>query len=98
MDWKEIIKENDRYKNFTILDEPIEFKDLFKDEDIKTVQLHSIETYTVADVTVIGGFCGSFKWKNNSIESIDNDSYTARMLVYGYERFNNGVDVLVKSW
>lgn len=40
-----IIKKEDRYKDFTILEKPIKFKDLFKDVDFDVVQLHSTQVY-----------------------------------------------------
>ena len=98
-DWKKIIKEYERYKNFTILDKPVKFRELFHGKDIETVQLHSIEVINIGfNVKGIIGFSGVFSWKNDTIESIDHDSYTDMMLVYGYELNNDILDILVKDW
>ena len=105
-DFREIIQDMDRYKDFTILDNPVLFKDMFANRNIDVVQLHSIQV----DNDRICGFCGSFEWKDNKIIPHDGDSYTADMLVYGYNWWgdatteNNeyvevlGLDILVLEW
>ena len=40
---KDILIKSDRYKDFILLDKPIIFKELFKDEDFDVVQLHSTQ-------------------------------------------------------
>ena len=95
-DWKEIVKNNDRYENFVIVDEPKPFKEMFKDQDISCVQTHST---TVVDENTLVGFSGAFEWKDNKIISLDGDSYSENMIVLGYEWFENegkkGLDVLI---
>lgn len=105
---KDIIKNIDRYKNFTLLDKPIKFKDLYKDENIELVQIHSIESFNIqgTDKKDIVGFCGVFKWENNNIISLDGDSYSENMKVLGYDWWSNedehiekGLDILVgEDW
>ena len=98
---KEIIKNSDRYSEFTLLDEPIPFKDLFKDENFDCVQLHSAQIFSYKNgIKDIVGFCGAFSWMNNVIKSLDGDSYNDSVAVLGYERFtikdkNNCIDTLV---
>ena len=83
--------QDERYKRFVILDNPVEFKDLFIDHDIPCVQLHSLHAVD----NIIVGFCGVFKWENNEIIPLDGDSYNKHVLVYGYEWFDQGIDILV---
>ena len=94
-----LLKNNERYKGFTILDEPVKFNKFFVDKNIDTVLLHSIEICDDGDIL---GFCGACKWKNNTLTPIDHDTYYEDMLVYGYEWWENkeeginvGLDILV---
>jgi len=96
---KHILSNLSRYKNFTILDEPIAFNTLFRDKDFSTVQLHSIETCGDDDIV---GFCGVVSWIDEELTPLDHDSYYPSMKVYGYEEWNkNGetmLDILVFDW
>lgn len=98
---KEIIKNSTRYNEFTLLDEPVSFKELFKNENFDCVQLHSTQILTCKDGTKdIVGFCGAFSWINNVVKSLDGDSYNDSFAVLGYKRFvsqdeNNCIDILV---
>lgn len=98
---KEIIKNSDRYNKFTLLDEPISFEELFKDENFDCVQLHSTHIFSYKNgVQDIVGFCGVFSWINNDIKSLDGDSYSDNFKVIGYERFTTQdkdkcIDILV---
>ena len=99
-DLKKIIKNNDRYKDFTLLETPVRFKDMQADNDIQVVQLHSIESCGENDIV---GFCGAFSWINNTLASLDGDSYSDETLVYGYDWFKNMsgdrcLDILVEEW
>lgn len=104
MNWKEVVKQDDRYKSFTLLDNPKPFNVLYDGQDIDYVQVHSIQTYTykeetTKEKTAIVGFCGAFLWKNNQIVSIDNDTYNPDMIIYGYDWFDykgdKALDILV---
>lgn len=95
-----IVKKNPRYEDFTFLEIPIRFKDMQADNNIKVVQLHSIEPVGADDIV---GFCGVCSWIDNTIAPLDGDSYSAEMLVYGYEWFDDNdygrcLDILVKEW
>ena len=95
-DWKEIIKNDDRYEDFTIVDNPTKFKDMFSDLTIECVQLHLTQVWGESIV----GFCGAFKWKDNKIIPLDGDSYSADVLVLGYDWFTDDdgmlcLDILV---
>lgn len=98
---KEIIKNSTRYNEFTLLDEPVSFKEMFKNENFDCVQLHSAQILTRKDGTKdIVGFCGAFSWINNVVKSLDGDSYNDGFAVLGYKRFvsqdeNNCIDILV---
>ena len=89
---KKIIKQ-ERYKDFTLLSNPIPFYDWADGEDFELVQLHSLMPSGENDIV---GFCGIFSWKNNKLKNLDGDSYDEKMLVYGYHLFeDNKVDILV---
>ena len=95
--WKQIVKVTERYKTFTILEEPKKFRDMFRDQDIPVVQLHSVQVY--GDGSDIVGFCGVFQWKDNAITPIDGDIYSQDVEVLGYEWFEHQgekcLDILV---
>lgn len=102
-----IIKNSDRYKDFTLLDEPIVFRDLFPGEDFDCVQVHSTQTFDLPNGGKdIIGFAGVFKYIGGIVSSLDRDSYSDTFQVIGYERFDNeaygvknGIEVLVgKGW
>lgn len=78
-----IIKESERYKDFTVLDKPKSFKDLFAGKDITLVQVHSSEV--MGDDII--GFCGVFEWKKDRLISLDGDSYNPEMTVLAYSYF-----------
>lgn len=91
---KEILDRNERYKNFTYLEEPIPFNVLFKRKRIKEVQVHSSTIYHDSIV----GFCGRFKLKDGKIVPLDFDSYNDDMRVIGYEWTDKGMlDILVEG-
>lgn len=97
-----LTKENNRYKDFILLDTPIPFNKMWKDKNINIVQLYCIEP---CGENHIVGFCGQCAWKNNTIYPLDDDSYYSSMLVYGYkwvsnkkEGINKGLDILVYDY
>jgi hypothetical protein len=99
---KNIIKNLDRYSDFILLENPVQFDILFKDRKFDVVQVHST---SLVDENNIVGFCGVFEWNNNTIISLDGDSYNKFMNVIGYEEFTNkeeniqtGIDILVENW
>ena len=75
-----------KYKRFTRLIEPLPFNEVFKNTNIELVQVHCIEWCMPSDII---GFCGTFKYENNEIISLDGDSYNKEALVYGYNWFEN---------
>jgi len=83
-DWKNIAKKSERYKRFFFLEKPVPFDELFKNRDIRVVQVHSAEVFEGELV----GFCGGFEWKDGQVISRDGDSYNKGMKVLGYEWFN----------
>lgn len=95
MNWMEIIQKLPRYKDFTIVEEPIKFKDMFVGQNIDLVQLHSTEV--VFDTIV--GFCGVFQWHDNKLLPLDGDSYSENVIVLGYDWFEHDgkkcLDILV---
>lgn len=101
---KKIIKHSERYKDFILLDNPISFKDFFKDKDFDVVQIHSGEMFDVPgekEKTIVG-FCGMFSWQNNILKPLDGDIYSPSMDIIGYKEFSNeeekintGLDILV---
>ena len=104
IDLKTLKENNERYKDFIILDNPVKFCELFDSKKytcIPCVQLHCIDT-CCNNYTDIVGFCGEFKWENGKIISLDHDSYYDDTLVYGYSWFNRDdklmLDILVDEW
>lgn len=103
-DLRKIIRKNNRYKNFTLLENPVKFCDMQAGNNIDMVQIHSTQTFgNPADLHIVG-FAGQFSWKDNTIIPLDGDSYNPEMTVYGYEWFENkekginrGLDILVDS-
>jgi len=93
---KEKIRNIDRYCSFTVLDTPQVFRSFFAGKDFDVVQLHSL--YPVDDGIV--GFCGVCSWESGKLKSLDGDSYSEEMTVYGYrewsdEEASKGLDILV---
>lgn len=104
---REIIKNSERYENFTLLDKPVAFRDLFPGEDFDCVQLHSTQVFDLPNGGKdIIGFAGAFKYIGGTVSSLDGDSYSDTFQVLGYERFDNeeygvknGIEVLAgKGW
>ena len=91
-DWKEIVKNDERYKDFVVLDTPVLFREMFADQNIPRVQLHSIQMYETPKTKGIVGFCGVFRWEKNTIIPLDGDSYSEDTMVYGYEWFTHEGD------
>jgi len=87
-DWKKIIKNSERYRDFTILDEPMSFKEFATNHgDIDLVQIHSAEVIKIGDYYDLAGFAGHFSWKNNTLTPLDGDSYNENMTVLAYDWF-----------
>lgn len=85
-DWEKVVKNSERYSDFTILDEPMSFKEFATDHgDIDLIQIHSTEMMNGYDDII--GFVGQCRWVNNTLESIDGDTYTEDMTVLGYDWF-----------
>ena len=95
------VKKLERYKDFTFLSTPVNFDKFFKNKAYDVVQIHDITPIKKGSDEVIG-FCGVFKWDGKNIKSIDHDSYTPDMLIYGYDEFTNNdekcLDILVVDW
>ena len=100
---KDLLKNLERYKNFTLLEDAVAFNEFFAGKDIPVVQIHDATTIG-SDHDDILGFCGVFAWENNKIQALDGDSYTADMQMIGYNWFEADgrkcLDILVTpgSW
>ena len=96
---EKILKESGRYKDFTLLEKPEPFNKFFTDKNYPIVQVHSTQIFETSGKKDIVGFYGQFEWKDNKITSLDGDSYSETMLVFGYEEFDCeediGIDILV---
>ena len=88
-DWKEIVKNSERYSDFIILDEPMSFKEFATDHgDIDLVQVHSTSVMELSNGECdIVGFAGQFRWRNNRLIPLDGDTYNEDMTVLGYDWF-----------
>ena len=94
---KDILAANERYSDFTLLDSPVPFSEWAKDKDFPAVQVHDTTVYEWDGGADIVGFAGAFAWEDNQITSLDGDTYNPDMPVIGYEKFDGGVDILVKG-
>ena len=92
---KDYVLSLERYKDCIILDTPVKFCELFKNEDIPYIQEHDVKRYDWGIV----GFSGIWSWINGKCKSLDGDSYSADILVYGYRWFEKEgskyLDILV---
>ncbi len=93
----DVVRKNERYKDFTYLEKPIPFQELYKNKELPLVQVHDIEWEQ--GMKGFAGFCGSFSWKDGVITPEDHDTYNENMLVYGYHEFETqdeerGLDIL----
>ena len=84
---KKILTSDERYSDFTLLDDPVRFDQFFADQHIQLVQVHSTQ---IVHEKYIVGFCGQFAWKDNVLISIDGDTYNPGMTVLGYDWFEDG--------
>ena len=96
-DWRTVVANNDRYKNFSIFDSPVSFRETFKGRDIPYVQFHSVQT--IGDNDIIG-FCGTCKWAGNKFIPVYRESYEEDIPIFGYDWFKyeqnrDCLDVLV---
>lgn len=106
---KLLLQNSDRYEGFDVLEKPIPFREFAEKfaegTDIELIQLHDTTPVSEKYPNEIVGFCGVCAWKDGALVSLDGDSYSDEMLVYGYEWFTNegegiekGLDLLVKEW
>lgn len=88
---REELLQDAQFKDYTILDTPQKFSELFCDQDYIVVEL--VNTIKLVDDEKVlygnGRFQGSFMWLNNEVMSLDGDSYEPDMTVYGYMEFSN---------
>lgn len=84
---KKILTADDRYSDFTLLENAEPFNTLFADQHIALVQVHSTQ---IIDDNYIVGFCGQFAWKDNILTPLDGDTYNPKMDVWGYDWFDDG--------
>lgn len=95
------IKNNPRYEDYIFLDEPVWFEEYFNDKDYPIVQIHDINPISSRLPDPIG-FVGRFRWKANEIISLDGDSYTSHMLIYGLDEFEyegqTCLNILTDRW
>ena len=110
-DIKKYISSDERYKNFILLHDGEDLIDLLKHvlrvDNIPLIQVHSIEPVEDDKGKIINivGFVGQCAYKDGEIISLDGDSYSPKMTVYGYEWFDYnttevdglglGLDILV---
>lgn len=99
--YMKFIREIERYNGFALLDTPQKFNEMFKNKDFNAVQTFSITKTVLGDLLDVG-FCGQFKWENNTLTPLDGDSYNEEVLVMGYEEWSskkkgvkNGLNILV---
>lgn len=88
---REELMQDVRFKDYTILDTPQKFSELFRNQDYLIVELVNTIKLVVDEKVLYGNgrFEGSFMWINNEIMSLDGDSYDPDMTIYGYMEFSN---------
>lgn len=102
-----IAKTNERYDDFVPIMDPFSghtntpFSTFFKNDRYHIVQVYDLSIIPSADDIV--GFAGQFRWENNQMTSLDGDSYSPDMTIWGYEIFrdddgNTCLDVLTCDW
>ena len=85
-----IIKNDTRYRDFTLCDPAKPFCDMPEfDKDIAVVQLHSLQIFDCEQGKSIVGFCGCFEWKDHKAIALDGDSYSETVHVFGYHWFES---------
>lgn len=93
---EELLK-NPLYKNYTLMDKPLKFSELFRSQNFEVVELRSIIKLDSESMDKCGRFCGSFGWIDNKLKSLDGDSYNSDMIVYGYMSFENPEACIIKG-
>ena len=76
-----------RKPDCTFLDRPAEFFELFKNKNFNLVKL-----YDIRYMREIGTHLGEFKWENNTLTSLDKDSYDIHMKVHGYREYTYHIE------
>lgn len=100
---RELIERLPRYKGFTLLDESKPFNEFFEDQSFDCVQVHCV-TPMESHPDDVYGWCGSFSWNDNTLKSLDGDSYNEKVMVLGYMEFTNpeagvtkGLEILAEN-
>ena len=93
------LKNSERYKNFTFLQNPEPFDKLFDKKPYTFVQIHDM---TPAGDDIVG-FAGICSWDGKTLIAADGDSYTKDMTVCGFSEFkdenkNLCLDILSNNW
>ena len=88
---QKLVENTGRYHGFTLLDTPKPFREVFKDQNVELIQLHSITKIDEDEngVPQVIGFVGVCKWEDNKLSPLDGDSYCEDMTIYGYNWFSN---------
>ena len=81
---RNLIMQDERYKNFKLLDNPMKFSELFADYDDIKVETHSTGIWEIDGKKSLVGFCGIFKWKDKKAVPLDGDSYNKDVTIFGY--------------
>ena len=98
---KQLLRNNERYKDYYFLTKPCRFDELFGDQDFDAVQLHWVRpiSFPDGDDCDIVGYCGAFEWRGGEAIPLDGDDYSPHVLIYGYQYFEfndkDGLDILV---
>ena len=103
-----IAKTNERYDDFVFTKDSFLgptstlFRVFANDDRYHIVQIYDLTIDPYADDDIMG-FVGQFRWENNKITSLDGDSYSPYMTIWGYKIFrdddgNTCLDVLTCDW
>ncbi len=97
---KRIAEMQKRYRQFVLMDNPAPFCNtpLFS-EKYECIQIHDVTPVGEDDII---GFAGRCRIRDGKLVSLDGDSYSPEMIVFGYKEFENEngicLDLLVDEW
>lgn len=102
-----IAETNEKYDDFIPIIEPFSgstnrlFSTFANDDSYHIVQVYDLSIIPSADDII--GFAGQFRWENNTITSLDGDSYNPDMTIWGYKIFRDDeghtcLDILSNDW
>ena len=92
------LKKKEGYRSFTFFATAQDFSKWFNNQEYALVQLYDMTPIRSGDIV---GFAGTFRWTDNTITSLDGDSYSSPV-IWGYREFEEKgrkcLDILAEEW